>query len=161
MSTQGYSMSPIGYVRAGADGMALEIKPEYLPALRGLEGFSHVVVLWWAHLCDNPEYRAILDWERPYRTAPAKLGIFATRSPVRPNPIVMTPVAVQQIDAERGLIRIPFIDAEDGTPIVDLKPYHPSADRIRDVGVPEWCRHWPQWYEDSASFDWSAEFTYG
>jgi tRNA (Thr-GGU) A37 N-methylase len=47
---------------------------------------------------------------------------------------------------------------EDGTPILDLKPYQPAADRIRDVTVPAWCAHWPQWYEDSAIFDWEGEF---
>jgi tRNA (Thr-GGU) A37 N-methylase len=67
-------------------------------------------------------------------------------------------VQVLALDAGAGIIRVPFIDAEDGTPILDLKPYHPCADRIRNVSVPQWCSHWPQWYEDSAHFDWQAEF---
>ena len=67
-------------------------------------------------------------------------------------------MAVLHIDYERGVIHIPYIDAEDGTPILDIKPYHPCSDRVRDVTVPEWCGHWPKWYEDSASFDWAAEF---
>lgn len=158
MNTQTFSIKPIGYVHANADGFCLEIAPEYRPALNGLTGFSHLDVVWWAHLLDEPQYRAIVECDQPYKTAPAKLGIFATRSPVRPNPVAVTPVAVLNIDYERGMIYIPYIDAEDGTPIIDLKPYHPCTDRIRQVSLPDWCSHWPQWYEDSATFDWAAEF---
>lgn len=88
------------------------------------------------------------------------MGVFATRSPVRPNPIAISPVPVMGIDEDHGMIYIPYIDAEDATPIVDLKPYHPCIDRIKDVQVPAWCSHWPQSYEESASFDWSAEFVH-
>ena len=158
MSQQTFSISPIGYVRASADGFCLEINPEYRAALKGLEGFSYVDVIWWAHLLDNEQCRAVVECDQPYKKAPAKLGIFATRSPVRPNPVAVTPAAVLSIDYERGMIYIPYIDAEDGTPLIDLKPYHPCTDRVREVSVPEWCRHWPQWVEDSATVDWAAEF---
>lgn len=151
-------LSPIGYVRADADGFRLAIEEPYRSALHGLEGFSHLIVVWWCHLLDNDEYRSITQCDQPYKTAPATLGIFATRSPVRPNPIAISPTAVLEIDAAQGMIYIPYIDAEDATPILDLKPYHPTIDRIRDVRVPAWCSHWPQWYEDSATFDWEAEF---
>jgi tRNA (Thr-GGU) A37 N-methylase len=53
----------------------------------------------------------------------------------------LTAVVVQEIDYERGVIHTPYIDAEAGTPILDIKPYHPSVDRIRDVAVPAWCAH--------------------
>ena len=115
-------------------------------------------MLWWCHLLDEAEYRAITVSERPYRDAPDQLGIFATRSPVRPNPIALTAVPVLSIDVERGVVRIPYIDAEVGTPVLDIKPYHPAVDRIREVSVPEWCAGWPKWYEDSATFDWGAVF---
>ncbi|MCG8515368.1 MAG: TrmO family methyltransferase, partial [Halanaerobiales bacterium] len=100
--------------------------------------------------------RQVLQCEQPYQKAPASVGIFATRSPLRPNPIALTIVPIINI-AEDGKIYLPYIDAEDGSPIIDLKPYHPATDRVRDLEVPDWCRHWPQWYEDSASFDWEAE----
>ena len=86
------------------------------------------------------------------------MGVFATRSPLRLNPIALTTVSILKIDHDRGIIHIPYIDAENGTPIIDLKSYHPSIDRIKDVSVPEWCSHWPKWYEDSADFDWESEF---
>jgi tRNA-Thr(GGU) m(6)t(6)A37 methyltransferase TsaA len=158
MNREEFTVKPIGYVRTGEGGTRLEIQTPYRPALRGLAGFSHIVVLWWCHLTADDDCRAITEWEQPYRNGPPVMGVFATRSPLRPNPIALTAVFVQEIDYERGIIQIPYIDAEDGTPILDLKPYHPSADRIRDVAVPEWCAHWPQWYEDSPAFDWEAEF---
>ena len=158
MSSNALSVFPIGYVRVIDAGCCLAIEPEYRQALRGLEGFSHINVIWWCHGCDDAAARTVLECEQPYKQSPAKLGIFATRSPLRPNPIAITAVMALKLDVARGLIVIPYIDAEDGTPILDIKPYHPSVDRIRDVSVPAWCRHWPQWYEDSADFDWGAEF---
>jgi tRNA-Thr(GGU) m(6)t(6)A37 methyltransferase TsaA len=158
MNKEAFTMSPIGHIRIGEDGFYLDIGQEYRPALQGLEGFSHLNVFWWCHLLDQARYRKILDCEQPYKKSPARLGIFATRSPVRPNPIALTAVAVQSIDYDRGVIQVYYIDAENGTPIMDLKPYHPVCDRIRDVTVPDWCGHWPKWMEDSATFDWSAEF---
>ncbi len=158
METIEMSIAPIGHVRAENGSFRLEIDREYLPGLKELEGFSHVNVLWWSHLCDSTECRTTLQWNQPYKQGPAAVGVFATRSPARPNPIAMTAVAIMKIDPEAGVIHVPYIDAEDGTPIIDLKPYHPCVDRIRDCSVPRWCRHWPQWYEDSAAFDWSAEF---
>ena len=158
MKKQEFKVTQIGVIRAQGDGFCLELDPAYAPALKGLQGFSHLNVLWWSHLCDTPEYRAIVECDQPYKKSPPKLGIFATRSPLRPNPISLTPVAVLHLDEANGKIYIPYIDAEDGTPILDIKPYHPCIDRLREVCVPEWCRHWPQWNEDSATFDWSAEF---
>ena len=158
MSDTSYQLRPIGTVVASEDGFALVIGEPYREALAGLEGFSHLNVLCWFHLVDAPEYRRVTVAERPYRDAPDRLGIFATRSPIRPNPIALTPVPVLSVDVAAGLVRIPFIDAEPGTPVLDLKPYHPAVDRIREVGVPEWCAGWPEWYEDSATFDWGAVF---
>lgn len=153
-----FELQPIGRVEAGADGFAIVIDEPYREALVGLEGFSHLNVLWWFHLLDAPQYRSVLVTERPYRDAPDRLGTFATRSPVRPNPLALSPVPVLGLDVAQGRIAIPFIDAEAGTPVLDIKPYHPAVDRIREVGVPEWCAGWPEWYEDSMTFDWGAVF---
>jgi len=156
MSEKTFAVTPVGYVRSGQDGFYLEMAEDYVPGLDGLEGFGYVNVLWWGHLYD--EYREIVACEKPYKAGPENMGIFATRSPVRPNPINVSTVAVLNVDQERGVIYVPYIDAEDGTPILDIKPYHPSEDRVRDVSVPAWCAHWPKWLEDSADFDWEAEF---
>lgn len=154
----GYKLSAIGHVRVAEDRFCLELEKEFVPALAGLDGFNTLTVLWWANLLDYEEARAIITCEQPYKNAPAEMGIFATRSPVRPNPICVTAVSVLHIDYENGKITVPYIDAEDGTPLLDIKPYYPSTDRVRDVSVPEWCQEWPQWLEDSATFDWGSVF---
>jgi tRNA (adenine37-N6)-methyltransferase len=158
MSNHDVRLSPVGSVRVGEEGFALEIEPRFRPALHGLEGFSHVDVLWWSHLLDEPQYRGILQCESPYRSAPSSLGVFATRSPRRPNPICLSVAQVIRLDEEQGVLWVTYIDAEEGTPILDIKPYHPCSDRVREVSVPAWCQKWPQWYEDSASFDWEKVF---
>ncbi len=160
MNKKELTASAIGLIRSGQDGFYLEINKEYLKALNGLENFSHVNVFWWCHLVDDAKQRKIVECEQPYKKSPAKLGLFATRSPLRPNPIGLTAVSILKIDHDSGRIYIPYIDAEDATPIIDLKPYHPSVDRIKNVSVPDWCNHWPKWYEDSANFDWESEFVY-
>ena len=157
MISKAVTINPIGTVRAEKGSFWLDIFPKYADGLNQLENFSHINVLWWCHHFDNDKNRKVLQCEQPYQKAPASVGIFATRSPIRPNPIGLTIVPIINI-VEGGKIYLPYIDAEDGSPIIDLKPYHPATDRVRDLEVPDWCRHWPQWYEDSASFDWEAEF---
>ncbi|MDY6793894.1 MAG: SAM-dependent methyltransferase [Actinomycetota bacterium] len=141
-------------------GFSIELESEYLPGLKELETFSHINVFWWCHLHDDRKSRSTLECEQPYRKGPADIGVFTTRSEYRPNPIALTAVAMLGIDQDKGIIHIPYIDAEDGTPVIDLMPYQPSVDRIRDVSVPEWCDHWPKWHEDSADFDWESEFRF-
>jgi tRNA-Thr(GGU) m(6)t(6)A37 methyltransferase TsaA len=153
------SVSPIGRVRKTSpyEGY-LEINKPFRGALQELDGFSHINVLWWCHLSDDEEDRKVTTCKRPYKKAPASVGTFATRSARRPNPVALTVVPVIEIDHNKGIINIPYIDAEDNTPIIDIKPYHPATDRVKRVSVPDWCKHWPKWYEDSARFDWEDEF---
>ena len=152
------TINPIGFVEINDDGFALRIASSFRPGLKELAGFSHIHVLFWCHYLDTEEYRRFVTCPKPYRDAPETVGVFATRSPVRPNPLGLSICPVLDIQAEEGLIRLAYVDAEDGSPVVDLKPYHPAVDRVRDAGVPAWCSHWPRWYEDAATFDWEAEF---
>lgn len=156
--TDTYTLKPIGQIVAAGGRYALQLAPACAPALDGLAGFSHLSVLWWAHLLDDPELRALLVADSPYRDAPPQLGLFATRAPMRPNPICHTVVSVLALDAARGRVELAYIDAEDGTPLLDIKPYHPCTDRVRETAVPGWCAGWPQWLEDTATFDWTAVF---
>jgi tRNA-Thr(GGU) m(6)t(6)A37 methyltransferase TsaA len=158
MSSKNITLNPIGMVKANNGNFTLEISKKYRPALSGLDGFSHIQVFWWCDRSDSQENRNLTIVEKPYRKAPDKLGIFATRSPIRPNPIALTAVPVMNINHDEGIITIPYIDAENGSPVLDIKPYHPATERIKKVSVPGWCSHWPQWYEESAEFDWQAEF---
>ena len=125
--------------------------------MRELEGFGHVNVLFWCHHLDVPEYRSYVLFPKVYRTGPEQIGVFATRSPARPNPIAMTTCPVVAIDEAAGTLTVDGIDAEDDSPVIDIKPYQPCEDRVRDSRVPDWCSHWPGSVEESAAFDWSDE----
>lgn len=155
-----YTLNSIGRIRNNEGEAFIELDKKYIPALKALEGFSHINVLWWFDKFDNDEARAVLEADQPYKKAPKKVGIFATRSPIRPNPIALTAVEVIGIDYERGIINIAYIDADDNTPLIDIKPYTPSLDKIDTPSVPKWCSHWPESLEKSADFDWEKEFNF-
>ena len=155
-----FRLKPIGFIRIEGDDPQqadyfIEILKPYRKALKELDKFSHVIVFWWFHQHDNEEARSTLDTIPPYGEETPLTGIFATRSDYRPNPIALTTVNILEVDQEKGLIRIPFIDAFDGTPVVDLKAYFPICDRVRDAYIAPWLKDWPQWYEDAA--EWWAQ----
>lgn len=155
-----FEVYPIGKIQNNENGAFIEIESKYIPAMKALEGFSHINVFWWFSDFDNEEARSTLQAPQPYKKAPATMGIFATRSPIRPNPIALTAVEIIHIDCQKGLIQIAYIDANDGTPVLDIKPYTPSLDRVETPDVPEWCRHWPKSLEQSAYFAWEDEFNF-
>jgi len=152
-------ITPIGLVKAVNNTFSIELDKKFVPALINIAGFSHLQIIWWGHLYDNAQQRSYLVSDKPYKKGPDKIGIFATRSPVRPNPVLISNIYVQQIDYEKGIIYTPYIDAENNTPVLDIKPYH-FSERVRDCSVPEWCKHWPQWDEDTETFDWQNEFNF-
>lgn len=154
------NLVPIGTAFAGEDGFGIKILPEYRKALKGLEGFSHIQVLWWFSGCDNASSRNKLMEEKPYKNGPEQLGCFATRSPERPNPIAVSAAYVTHIDEAEGIIGLAWLDAFDGTPVLDIKPYVPSADRVENPQVPDWCAHWPKNVDSSGDFDWANEFNF-
>lgn len=151
------SVNRIGQVNINDSGIFIKLDEKYVPALQGLDGFSHLNIIWWFSDFDNEQMRNMLEMPKPYKTAPEVMGIFATRSPVRPNPIALTAVQVIKTDYKNGIIQVAYIDATDGTPVLDIKPYTPNADRVETPGVPEWCRHWPISMETAQEFDWSSE----
>ena len=155
-----FSLKQIGTVRCGEDGFSIVLESAYRPALEGLEGFGHVQALWWFDGCDDPRSRAALTERKPYTRGPETLGVFATRSPRRPNPIAVSTSGVTYIDRENGVVGLTWIDANDGTPVLDLKPYTPSVDRVEDPATPSWCAHWPGSVEAGGDFDWDAEFNF-
>ncbi len=157
---QNFYVTPIGKISVNEEGMFIEVEPKYIPALQALGGFSHLNVIWWFRDFDNKEARNTLESLQPYKKVPAIMGIFATRSPVRPNPIALTAVQVVHIDYKKGIIQIYYIDANDGMPILDIKPYTPSLDRVETPGVPEWCNHWPTSLEQSGNFNWENKFNF-
>ncbi len=140
-----FEILPVGTVRRGDGGASLHISDAYIPALKNLEHFSHVRVLWWFHRFQDDRFRRATHNTPPYENAPVT-GVFASRSPVRPNPIGLTTARIVGVDHERGIVEIAGIDAFDKTPIVDLKPYIPASDRVKHFRVPQWIAHWPVWH---------------
>lgn len=140
--------------------VCIELDPAFASGLTGLEGYSHVQVLWWADGCDNDTDRHTLMEKKPYKSGPDEIGVFALRSPERPNPIAVSNVDIAFVDVSKGIVGLYYIDAQDGTPVLDLKPYTPSIDRIEHSTTPAWCRHWPKSYEESEGFDWDSEFNF-
>lgn len=148
---------PIGRVECKDGEFRIALNPEYAPALRGLEGYSQLQVIWWF---DRTEGRGTLVEEQPYAKGPDELGVFATRSPMRPNPIAVSSVGIAYVDEAAATVGLYYIDAFSESPVLDLKPYTPSVDRVESPSVPEWCAHWPGSYEESGDFDWEAEFNF-
>src|SRR5438094_244662 len=116
------------------------IEEQYAAALREIEGFSHVWILFWMDQVSEA------GRER-YREAPVSsldeapgsmaVGLFATRTQNRPNPIGMT--AVRLIARTEGRLRVSGLDALDGSPVLDIKPYLPPYDAFRDATMPSWA----------------------
>ncbi len=155
-----FTVRQIGIVHSEGEEFSLEIAPEYRQAMIGLEGFDWIQVIWWFDGCDNARSRGKMTEQKPYKNGPETLGVFATRAPERPNPIAVSPSCVTRVDREKGVIHLAWIDARDGTPVLDIKPYVPAVDRVEAPVTPAWCAHWPKNVESSGEFDWSAEFNF-
>ena len=153
------SMAAIGIVEHTRNGSAIKLNKEMAKGLTGLEGFSHAVVLW--HFDKAPWDGETLAYASPYKSYEGELGIFATRGPFRPNGIAQSVCRVLSVDVKNGILELDWIDAEQSSPVLDIKPFHPSSDVITDPRVPGWCAHWPKTREASGEFDWASEFAFG
>lgn len=128
----------------GATGV-VEIAAGLQNCLADLRGFSHVWLLWWAHLAKGFAMRV-----QPPRDA-HKRGLFATRAPNRPNPIGLSCVRLLRI--ERRRLHVADHDLLDGTPILDVKPYLPYCDSVADAaigyvaGLPDAAADHRDWWE--------------
>lgn len=135
-----YVIHPVGKVVKSKDKTILKVFPDYQDALLGLDGFSHVIVLYWFDRNDNPEKRSILR-VHPRRDERNPLtGVFATRSPVRPNLMGLSICRIQSVD--HGNIAVDKIDAFDGTPIIDLKPFIVDNDCVSSAEMPGWVNRY-------------------
>ena len=143
-----FQIVPIGDIRKQAGKTVLQIDSAYLPAFTQLEHFSHIRVFWWFHRFQDDRFRQTTQCNPPYQNAP-RTGVFASRSPVRPNPLGFTIAKVLEVNHAQGTIEITEIDAYEHTPIIDIKPYIPCCDRVRTFRVPEWVRHWPEWMPEA------------
>lgn len=163
--TSVYTLKPVGVVyseikepslRAGADGLTyaermeiarerhariqalvseVVIFPEYVPLLDGVEQFSHILVLYWPHLVD-PKRRKLTHVHPMGRKDVPEQGIFATCSPARPNPVLIT--AVKLVERRPCSLMVQGFEAVDGSPVMDIKPYNPHYLHIEDAVVAPW-----------------------
>ena len=126
------------------DGEVAKVRifPEFREGLAGLSGYSHIIILYWLHLRDNDENRRILRVIPKKHSGAPEIGVFACRSPSRPNPIGFCVSELLRIEDCTLIVR--ELDAIEGTPIVDIKPYLPLADSIPQARAPEWTLHGPK-----------------
>lgn len=119
----------------------VRIFSDFCAGLKGIDDFSHVIVLYWAHLRDSEEERkTILVFPRRHSVNVEK-GVFACRSPTRPNPINMC--VVELLKVNECMLTVKGLDAFKGSPIVDVKPYLPRADAVAEARVPPWSLQGP------------------
>jgi tRNA-Thr(GGU) m(6)t(6)A37 methyltransferase TsaA len=141
------TLRPIGVVRNSAkttedltDVESLKsrivLRPEFEEALLGLHTWSHILVLFWPHQVPE-EVRGSKPRIHP-RDDPANplQGILATRSQIRFNPVLAT--AVRLLSVKANVLRVRGLDAIDGTPVLDIKPYVPRFDSVPDATMPDW-----------------------
>lgn len=133
-----FTLRQIGVVRKDEDGVRLELERRYHELFLGLERYSHVNVLWWFSDNDNEEARSITMVHPNHNLDLPLQGIFATRSPMRPNPIALTNARIEKLDDGNCVIWLDKIDARDGSPVIDVKPYVPRLDRLDAVVCPTW-----------------------
>jgi tRNA-Thr(GGU) m(6)t(6)A37 methyltransferase TsaA len=131
-----FTLRPIGVVQKDDERTRIVLDEQYREGLLGLEGWSHVWVFWWFDRNDSPEKRAVLRVHPRGNPANPLTGVFATRSPVRPNLIALTLCKITAV--EGNVVELEKIDAFDGTPVLDMKPYIPGYDTAQDASVPEW-----------------------
>ena len=158
-------ITPVGVVRsdiktpmlsAGESGLALEermdkireyqrrvdetvcelvILPQWAELLDGIEGFSHILVLYWPHLID-PARRNLKKVHPMGRKDLPQQGIFATCSPARPNPVLVS--AVSLVARNDNVLKVKGLEAVDGSPIIDVKPYSRNYLQVDNLRSPEW-----------------------
>ena len=136
-------MKPIGVVRTTAVGDEVKdktrishivIHSELAEALDGINGFSNLFVLFWLHKIPDEQRKTLKVYPRGRKDLPL-LGIFATRTMLRPNPVGLT--LVELVKVEGSVLTVRGLDAFDGTPVLDIKPFD-SWDNAETAKVPDW-----------------------
>jgi tRNA-Thr(GGU) m(6)t(6)A37 methyltransferase TsaA len=111
------------------------IDSDFAEILDGIEDFSHLLVLYWAHRVDS-RGRVLKKVHPMGRKDLPLVGVFSTCSPARPNPILVS--AVRLLERSGHILRVEGLDAVDGSPVLDIKPYLPSYYAIEDVKLSDW-----------------------
>jgi len=136
-------LHPIGRVKTESVGDEVKdksrisqiiIRDELVEALEGVESFSHLFVLFWLNQISNRQRMTLKVHPRGRMDMPL-LGVFATRTNIRPNPIGLT--LVELLKVEGNTLTVRGLDAFDGTPVLDIKPFD-SWDNVEKARVPDW-----------------------
>ena len=137
------SLKPIGVVRTTSVGNEVRdrnrlsqiiLENELVKALDGIEEFSHIFVIFWLHKISKEQRQTLKVHPRGRRDMPL-LGIFATRTMLRPNPVGLT--LVELVRVEGRVLTVRGLDAFDWTPVLDIKPFD-SWDMTKTAKVPRW-----------------------
>lgn len=114
----------------------IAVHDDFAPALSGIEQWSHLIILFWMHLLVGQPYP--LTAHPRQRVDLPEVGLFATRSRERPNPIGLAIVELLQRD--KNVLIVKALDAYDGSPVLDIKPYDHYDVVSTDLRVPEWWK---------------------
>ncbi|MEA1906422.1 MAG: tRNA (N6-threonylcarbamoyladenosine(37)-N6)-methyltransferase TrmO [Euryarchaeota archaeon] len=169
---ESFALHPIGQIESGyhsfgevphppgkggwnEDISTIALYPEHAGKISGLDGYSHIIILFWIHKSGEwkmPAHDHHHDRHDPHDQRdhhqhhhnhshshkPAHVKVFATRMPVRPNPIGLSVVELMDFSPESGRVMVKGLDALNGTPILDIKPYIPNFDSYPEASLPEW-----------------------
>ena len=133
--SSGITLKVIGVVRRGETTSDIVIDSSLTEALDNLDEFSHIIVLYWMHQVAALGQVPTKVHPMGKQGIPLK-GVFATRSPNRPNPVGKATVRLLQ--RQGNILKVEGLDAIDGTPIIDIKPYIPGYDSATNAKVPLW-----------------------
>lgn len=139
MQGSGFRVKPVGFVEKSCGVSCIKILDEYEECLENIDQYSHLVVIYWMNLV--PEKLRKTVKLKPIHVEAPVLGVFATRFPARPNPLGL--ITVRLLRRDGSILVVDRLDAEDGTPVLDLKPYIPVYDKPKGmVKLPPWVmRH--------------------
>ena len=139
------NLTPIGFVKnavtepKGEDWQTITseiiVNEDMNEALSGIDEFSHIIVIYWMH--KTPASQRSIKKVHPKRNLNLPLvGVFATRSPARPNPIGIA--TVKLLECRDNILKVIGLDAIDGTPVLDIKPHIPGSDSPTPARIPGW-----------------------
>jgi tRNA-Thr(GGU) m(6)t(6)A37 methyltransferase TsaA len=135
-ATTEFKLHPIGHVKKSENRTLLVLDKKHEPGLLGLDGYSHIYMIWWFDRNDTPEKRSVLQVHPMGNRDNPLTGVFGTRSPMRPNLIALTLCKIVAVND--NVIEIEKTDAFDGTPVLDIKPFIPGYDSTPDAKLPDW-----------------------
>lgn len=154
MAANEFTISSIGSVKCAVNTMSeggwgkidseIHLDAKYAPGLQGLAGFSHILVIFLLDRSQDFDINKQLLRKPRGMEDLDPVGVFAQRTKYRPNPLAVTAVKLLGIDG--NIMKVRGLDALDGTPVLDIKPYMPPFDRMEDVMMPPWVSHFIEGY---------------